>query len=72
MALLMAGHAALMCGPPLGGAWCGGVWFPAWSGMLCRWVASLMVGHAALVWGPSHGGACCAGVKSPTWWGVVF
>ena len=48
----------MVCGPPHGGACCGGAWPPSWLGIVCWCVAPLTVGRAVVVHGPPHGGAC--------------
>ena len=68
----LVGRAALVCGPPHGGARCGGVWPPSWWGVLRGCVAPLMVERGVVLCGPPHGGAWCGGVWSPAWWGVLW
>ena len=65
------GHAALVCGPPHAGACCGGVWPPAWWGVVCWRVARLIVGRGVVVCGPLHGGVWCADVWPPSWCGML-
>ena len=61
VAPVMVGRAALVCGPPLGGACCVGVWCIVLRGVvLC-----------VVVCGPPYGGAHCVGVWPPSWWGVL-
>ena len=60
-------RAALLRGPPLGGACCAATWPPSWWGVLCRCVAPLMVGRAVLVPVRRGGGAWCGGV----WLGLL-
>ena len=84
MAPLMVGRVVVVCGPPHGGVWCGGVWPPSWWGVVRCLVATRMVGHALVGYDPPHGGVWCGGVWSsawcgvawsrvaPCWWGVVW
>ena len=69
VAPLLVGRAALMCGPPHGGAVLRCV-------VLCRVgvrcvVLCGVVLCVVLVCAPPHGGACCVGVWPPSCWGVL-
>ena len=54
----MVGCAALVCGPPVAGACCGGA-CPSHGGACCVGVS------------PPRGAACCVGLCPPPWWGVL-
>ena len=83
IAPLMVGRVVVVCGPPHGVAWCGGVWPPSWWGVLWWCVVPLMVGCDVVVCGPLHaaawrggawplaGGEWCGGVWHPSRWRVL-
>ena len=75
MAPPMVGRVAVMCGPPHGGAWCGGVWHPSWWGVVWCFVAPRMVGHAVVVFGPLFVGRAivvCGPLHGAAWRGGAW
>ena len=72
MASLMVGCVVVVCGPPHGGAWCGGVWPTSLWGVVWCFVAPHMAGHALVVFGAPLGRAWRGGVWSPAWCGVAL
>ena len=55
-------RAALVCGPPHGGACCVGAWPPSWRGVLCWWLPAVVVVHGLVWW-------CLASVVVVCWVG---